>query len=126
MDSALERRFRHPARAGQLMNPAANAVGSAVNVAESLELRLELQTEQGQVVRARFLALGCPATIAVADWLAEAVEGLRLTPDCSLDWSAAEAELALPAEKRSRLLLAEDAFRAALAQALSAGPETVS
>jgi len=67
------------------------------------------------VKSARFSALGCPHTVAVAGWLCEVLEGRRLdaaSPGTPADWAQ---KFEVPAEKLGRLLIVEDALRAAFA-----------
>ncbi len=70
----------------------------------------------GIVKSARFSAYGCPHTVAVAGWLCEVLEGSRLDagpPGTPADWAQ---KFEVPAEKLGRLLIVEDALRAALVQ----------
>jgi cysteine desulfurase len=74
----------------------------------------ELRIADGTVKSARFTAYGCPHTVAVAAWLCEVLEGFRLdaeTPGTPTDWAEA---FDVPVEKLGRLLIVEDALRAAL------------
>jgi NifU-like protein involved in Fe-S cluster formation len=65
---------------------------------------------------ARFHAFGCPHVIAVADWLAQNVVGREVAPLSGLPESVAalRERFDMPVEKLGRLLLVEDAWRAAL------------
>jgi cysteine desulfurase len=74
----------------------------------------ELKISDGIVKSARFSAYGCPHTVAVVAWLCEVVEGSRLDagfPGTPADWAR---QFEVPAEKLGRLLIVEDALRAAL------------
>jgi NifU-like protein involved in Fe-S cluster formation len=79
----------------------------------------ELEIDGGFVKSARFSAYGCPHTVAVTAWLCEALQGAALEPAPSgsrpvgtpADWAR---KFAVPAEKLGRLLIVEDALRAAL------------
>jgi len=69
------------------------------------------------VKSARFSAYGCPHTLAVTAWLCETLEGAPLegvAPGTPADWAE---KFAVPAEKLGRLLVVEDALRAALSPA---------
>ncbi|MEO8016613.1 MAG: aminotransferase class V-fold PLP-dependent enzyme [Pseudomonadota bacterium] len=73
----------------------------------------ELRIADGIVKSARFSAYGCPHTLAVAGWLCEVVEGRRLDaglPGSPADWAE---KFVVPTEKLGRLLIVEDALRAA-------------
>jgi NifU-like protein involved in Fe-S cluster formation len=68
----------------------------------------------GAIQDARFLAFGCPHTIAVSAWVAEQAVGRSVRaalPESVLDLSV---RFAVPVEKRGRLLIIEDAWLAAL------------
>ena len=74
----------------------------------------ELKIAAGTVKRSRFSAYGCPHTLAVVAWLCEVVEGAPLAagvPGTPADWAD---KFAVPTEKLGRLLIVEDALRAAL------------
>jgi cysteine desulfurase len=65
---------------------------------------------------ARFQAYGCPHVIAVADWLAQNAVGREVVPLGGLPEpvAALRERFDMPVEKLGRLLLVEDAWRAAL------------
>ncbi|MAA73863.1 MAG: hypothetical protein CMN28_04060 [Salinisphaeraceae bacterium] len=109
--NAIEQRFRHPSHAGPLDAP---GLLSGRACANGLELSLDLAVEGGTIRQAAFRALGCPATIAVADWLAEQLAGVPLDRARDVNWPACEQALELPASRRSCLLLAQDALEAAI------------
>jgi cysteine desulfurase len=88
--------------------------GRAGKQADGTEVCFELRIADGIVKSARFTAYGCPHTVAVAAWLCDALEGARLdagTPGAPADWAR---NFEVPAEKLGRLLIVEDALRAAL------------
>jgi hypothetical protein len=102
-------------RAGPLP-PGDGAVsqGRAGSRAEGTEICFLLRRADGRITAARFLAYGCPYTLAVCNWLAG-----------RLEWGAAETggpgppehwarELGVPLARLGRLLIVEDALRAAL------------
>src|SRR5262249_13253019 len=75
-------------------------------------VRLELLVAGDTVKDARFQALGCPHTLAVAGWLCERLRGrsrAELVPGTPEEWARAHA---VPVEKLGRLLLLEAALRA--------------
>jgi hypothetical protein len=80
-------------------------------------LFFELEIADGFVKSARFSAYGCPHTLAIAAWLCEVLEGARLEaglPGTPSEWAA---KFEVPTEKLGRLLIVEDALRAALVDA---------
>jgi cysteine desulfurase len=119
--SPLARRyFLAPARPPEFPDGAASAdirQGRAGREADGTEILIELKIAGGIVKSARFTAYGCPHTLAVAAWLCETLEGASLndvTPGTPTDWAQ---QFAVPAEKLGRLLVVEDALRAALGPA---------
>jgi nitrogen fixation NifU-like protein len=111
--------FRSPAHAGAPATPAEPAAarwvhGEAGRRRDGAQLRFHLQVDAaGRVLDARFQAYGCPWTVAAAEWLAARLPGRSvsdLLPGAPPDWASA---LAVPVERLGRLLVIEDALRAA-------------
>src|SRR5579871_6559282 len=91
--------------------------GEAGGIGEGTWVRFSLQMSDGQVLRARYRAYGCPYTLATCEWLARQLEGRR--PEASgvgspLEWAR---QLEVPAARLGRLLVIEDALLAALTRA---------
>jgi len=89
--------------------------GRAGRRSDGTEVFFELEIASGFVKTARFSAYGCPHTLAVVAWLCEVMEGARLEavpPGTPADWAL---RFEVPAVKLGRLLIVEDALRAALA-----------
>ena len=83
-------------------------------------VQFDLRVADGQILEARFLAFACPHTVAVAAWLAERAAGVPLstllgTPGEGVTSLARRFEV--PTDKLGRLLIVEDALRAAAALA---------
>jgi cysteine desulfurase len=94
--------------------PADVRQGQAGKRAEGTWVFLELKIDGGTVRNARFSAYGCPHTLAVVAWLCEALEGRPADggiPGSPADWAR---DFEVPAEKLGRMLIVEDALRAAL------------
>jgi hypothetical protein len=88
--------------------------GRAGRQAEGTAVFFELRIGDGIVKSARFSAYGCPHTLAVVAWLCEVLEGSRLDagiPGSPADWAR---KFEVPVEKLGRLLIVEDAMRAAM------------
>jgi len=88
--------------------------GHAGREADGTAVRFELEFASGTVKSARFSAYGCPHTVAIAAWLCETLQGARIgdpLPGSPTDWAE---KFAVPAEKLGRLLIVEDALRAAM------------
>jgi cysteine desulfurase len=91
--------------------------GQAGREVDGVAVTFDLKIAAGIVKRARFSAYGCPHTLAVAAWLCEILEGeqvARFSPGSPADWTE---KFAVPVEKLGRLLIVEDALRAALTAA---------
>ena len=118
------RHFRAPPRLPRFPHgpaPAGICRGRAGRRVDGTEVAFELEIAGGIVKSARFSAYGCPHTLAVTAWLCEALEGTELAagpPGTPGDWME---RFAVPAEKLGRLLIVEDALRAALGLARQTG-----
>jgi len=94
--------------------PAGFAEGRAGKAAHGTEVAFQLKISDGIVKSARFTAYGCPHTLAVVQWLCEALEAARVgsgRPGTPAEWAA---RFDVPPEKLGRLLIVEDALSAAL------------
>jgi NifU-like protein involved in Fe-S cluster formation len=105
--------FETAAAAGVLTGPG-TLRGSAGDRAHGTWVQFDLQAVGGVIQAARFLALGCPHTIAVAAWVAEQAAGCELRPALPENVSQLSERFAVPVEKRGRLLIIEDAWLAAV------------
>jgi cysteine desulfurase len=119
--SPLARRyFLAPARPPEFPDGAPSTGilhGHAGREAEGARVFFELKVADGIVKSARFSVYGCPHTVAVTAWLCETLQGAPLigvVPGKPADWVG---KFAVPAEKLGRLLVVEDALRAALTPA---------
>lgn len=108
-------RFRRPRYAG-ILDGAGTVCGESRTPASKAVLRLEMKVAEGRIREARFLALGCPSTIATADWLCEWLEHRTLEDAMTLNVTTLAEALALTPVRRHCAVLAEDALRAALRQ----------
>ena len=127
--SELTLRYFHAAAAaaGVLAGPGVYR-GAAGSREQGAWVQFDLQLSAATIRAARFLAFGCPHTIAVSAWVAEQAVGqtIGVTPPerAQLPESvlALSERFAVPLEKRGRLLIIEDAWRAALAGVLRQRP----
>jgi hypothetical protein len=113
--------FETAAQAGILLGPDV-CRGEAGSRAQGTWVQFDLQVSGGIIQAARFLAFGCPHTIAVAAWIAEQAGGplgRALLPEPVAELSE---RFAVPLEKRGRLLIIEDAWLAAVNGALQRQP----
>jgi NifU-like protein involved in Fe-S cluster formation len=82
-------------------------------------VQFDVRVAARRCLDARFLAFGCPHTIAAAAWVAEQASGSALRAALPEPAAALAQRFAAPVEKLGRLLIVEDAWRAAVAPALS-------
>jgi NifU-like protein involved in Fe-S cluster formation len=111
-----QRYFQSAAGAGVLSGPDVHR-GAAGARAQGTWVQFDVQLDSGVIQAARFLAFGCPHTIAVSAWVAEhGVGAARAALPESVQQLSERFEV--PVEKRGRLLIIEDAWIAAVAGAL--------
>jgi nitrogen fixation NifU-like protein len=107
--------FRQPRHAGEWPEDAAVSTGTADTPGSKAVLRLQLRCRDREVEAARFLAYGCPSTIAAGSWLCDWLQGRRVEEAARLTAMEVAEALALPASRRHCAVLAVDALKAALA-----------
>jgi NifU-like protein involved in Fe-S cluster formation len=108
--------------AGDLDEPGLLVRGEAGSEALGTRVRITLRLVEGRIAAVRYRAYGCPHTLATCEWLARELEGRSFAAGAlealgvgnPLVWSE---RLGLPPAKLGRLLVIEDALRAALTQA---------
>jgi NifU-like protein involved in Fe-S cluster formation len=117
--SELTRRyFESAVNAGELTGPGVFR-GAAGNPEQGTWVQFDLQISTGKLTAARFLALGCPHTIAVAAWLTESALGMALRPALPQSAQELRQRFEVPVEKMGRLLIIEDAWLAAARPAIA-------
>ena len=110
-----------PRNAGELED--ANATAEQANPVCGDRLRLSLRLRSGRVEAARFLAYGCPPTIACGSVLTELIEGLTVEDAARITRrEIVEALGGLPARKSHAAALAVETLRAALEAHSPRGP----
>lgn len=111
------RYFEAAAGAGVLEGPDVHR-GAAGGAAQGAWVQFDVRLNHRVIEAARFLAFGCPHTIAVSAWVVE--HGLGPLTRAALPESVQQlsGRFDVPPEKRGRLLIIEDAWVAALADAL--------
>lgn len=103
----------NPRNAGELEN--ADAAAEQVNPVCGDRLRLSLRLREGRIKAARFLAYGCPPTLACGSALAEMIEGITIQEAARISRrDITEAVGGLPARKSHAAALAVETLRAAL------------
>jgi NifU-like protein involved in Fe-S cluster formation len=100
-------------------DPAAGAgalvSGEACALDRGVWVRFAARVDGGRFADFRFRAFGCPHTLAAASWVACRLRGALPDAVPTLGAEVLARELDVPAEKRGRLLVLEDALRALLA-----------
>ncbi len=105
----------NPRNAGELRD--ADAVAELTNPVCGDRLRLALRVRAGRIEEARFLAYGCPPTLACGSALAAMLEGLTLDQASQLTRADLTRALGgLPARKGHAAALALETLREALHQ----------
>jgi NifU-like protein involved in Fe-S cluster formation len=103
----------HPRNAGEL--PDANATAEETNPVCGDRLRLSLSIRDGRIEAARFLAYGCPATLACGSALAEMLEGMKVEDALHLTRKEIVSAVGgLPTRKQHAAALAIETLRAAI------------
>lgn len=105
------RRFAAPAFATV---PADAAVGRAANTQLEVLVEIHLRRRGDGRLQAGFLAHGCPATIACADWVAERADGATAAELAAVSAHDMELALQLPSNRVHCAVAAVTALRRAL------------
>ena len=111
----LKDHIARPRNVGELAD--ADSVAERVNPVCGDRLKLFLRLRGGRIEEARFLAYGCPPTLACGSALTEMLEGLTPEEAARLTRARiADALGGLPARKQHAAALALEILRAALQQ----------
>lgn len=105
--------FRTAATAGVLTGPDVHR-GAAGARERGTWVQFDVLIGDGIIREARFLAFGCPHTIAVAAWVAQHAVGRGPHAELPEGLPELSRRFDVPVEKRGRLLIVEDAWLAAL------------
>ncbi|HEX7116830.1 MAG TPA: iron-sulfur cluster assembly scaffold protein [Steroidobacter sp.] len=104
--------FAHPRNAGRL-EPGPDVVeGAAGRPEDGVRFVLTARIERERVADVRVEVYGCPHCIAAASWLSERLTGASQADLQAWSWREVAQSLEVPAFKRGRLLILEDAVRA--------------
>ena len=110
---AFKDHLANPRNVGEL--PEANAVAEETNPVCGDRLRLSLRIRNGRIEAARFLAYGCPPTLACGSVLAEMVEGMKVADAMELTRrEIVNAVGGLSTRKQHAAALAIETLRAAI------------
>jgi NifU-like protein involved in Fe-S cluster formation len=103
--------FDRPRNAGRFA-PGVNVIEStAGRPDQGAMFHLSALTSGEILMTVRFEAHGCPHCIAAASWLTEHLKGCTRDELAAWSWREVAEVLQIPAEKRGRLLVLEDAVR---------------
>jgi NifU-like protein involved in Fe-S cluster formation len=103
----------NPRNAGELA--AANAVAEEINPVCGDRMRLSLLIHDNRIEAARFLAYGCPPTLACGSALAEMIEGMNVEDALKITRNEIVSAVGgLSAQKRHAAALAIETLHAAL------------
>ena len=103
----------NPRHAGELAD--ADAVAEETNPVCGDRLRLSLRIRNGRIEAARFLAYGCPPTLACGSALVEMLEGMTVKDALKLTRKEVVSALGgLPARKQHAAALAIETLQAAI------------
>jgi NifU-like protein involved in Fe-S cluster formation len=117
---AFRDHLAHPRNAGELAD--ANAVAEQTNPVCGDRLRLSLRIRDDRIEAARFLAYGCPPTLASGSALAEMLEGMTIEDALKLERKEIVTAVGgLPSRKQHAAALAIATLRAAIESAALVG-----
>ena len=108
----VERYFREPVNLGSAESLAPHQIqGEAGSVERGTWIIIQARVEAGQLEAVKFLAYGCPHTIAACCRMTEKLVGARIGEllNFAPDWLT--DELNIPVEKAGKLLILQDALR---------------
>ena len=110
---AFKDHLANPRNPGELAD--ANAVAEETNPVCGDRLRLSLRIRDGRIEAARFLAYGCPPTLACGSALAEMLEGMTIEDALKLERKEIASALGgLPSRKQHAASLAIETLRTAI------------
>jgi nitrogen fixation NifU-like protein len=110
---AFRDHIANPRNVGEL--PDANAIGEETNPVCGDRLRLSLRVENGRIQAARFLAYGCPPTLACGSVLTELIQGKTIEEVVDVTRKELiDAIGGLPSRKQHAAALAIETLRALL------------
>lgn len=109
----VRRRCRDLPGAGRLPGPGPIASGGAGDVEQGVRVEFDFEVRGDRVAGGAFRAYGCPHVVAAASWVVERLAGSTRSDLETWDWRGVAAELEVPPAKYGRLLVIQDAVRAA-------------
>ena len=107
----VERYFREPVNIGCAETVLPHRIqGEAGSVGHGTWVVIQACVQAGRLESIKFLAYGCPHTIAACSWMTEKLTGapVRELVNFAPDWIA--SKLDIPVEKKGKLLILQDAL----------------
>lgn len=102
--------FDHPRNAGRLP-PAQDVIEAGAGSREQgATFHLSAQVAGAAIAAVRVETYGCPHCIAAGSWISERLAGASIEELANWNWREIATALEVPAEKRGRLLILEDAI----------------
>lgn len=118
---AFKDHLAHPRNAGELAD--ANAVAEQTNPVCGDRLRLSLRIRDNRIEAARFLAYGCPPTLACGSALAEMLEGMTIENALKLERKEVVTAVGgLPSRKQHAAALAIETLQTAIVNGGKSNP----
>ena len=111
--SECRRRCRELPGGGRIAGPGPIARGSAGDVEQGARVEFDFEVDGCRAARGAFRAYGCPHVIAAASWVVDRLSGATRSDLDVWDWREVAAALEVPPAKYGRLLVLQDAVRAA-------------
>jgi NifU-like protein involved in Fe-S cluster formation len=120
----VRQRFASPNSVGELQ-PAPDVISAvAGSVEQGAKYWLYARIHGERIEDLKYRVYGCPHTIAAASLAADQIRGVSLEELGEWNWRNIASKLSVPAQKRGKLLVLEDAVRL-LAQAWRARNEAM-
>jgi NifU-like protein involved in Fe-S cluster formation len=104
--------FERPRNSGRFEAGEDVIEGVAGKVSQGAMFMLTARIAEGRISAVRYEVYGCPHCVAAGSWLSERLIGATADDLRAWSWREAADTLQVPAEKRGRLLILEDALRA--------------
>jgi NifU-like protein involved in Fe-S cluster formation len=101
--------FERPRNGGRFERAPDTIEGVAGSVAHGAMFTLSARLAAERIKDVRYEVYGCPHCIAAGSWLSERLIGATCSELSAWSWREAADALQMPAEKRGRLLILEDA-----------------
>ena len=111
-NAAVIDHFEHPRNAGRLLMSPEIVEGVAGSIAQGVMFALTARIVAGRIEDVRYEVFGCPHCVAAGSWLTERLIGSDRDDLVNWSWREVADVMAVPTEKRGRLLILEDAVRA--------------